>query len=65
MREGKLAVGQNTTARVDHHSVNAERCSPIQFQDMWFLEKLAQFDRETSTSHRKGKVGSSPHVPEK
>ncbi|AIA70173.1 putative catalase [Pectobacterium atrosepticum ICMP 1526] len=65
VREGKLAAGKSTTERGDHPTVNAERRSPIQFQDMWFLEKLAQFDRETSASHQRFKIGSNLHVPDK
>ncbi|MEL4886490.1 catalase [Pectobacterium betavasculorum] len=65
MREGKLAVGKSATERVDHHTVNAERRSPVQFQDIWFLEKLAQFDRETNANHQRIKIGSSFHVPDK
>ncbi|WP_113627445.1 catalase [Pectobacterium peruviense] len=65
MREGKVAVGKSTTEKDVHPTVNAERRSPIQFQDMWFLEKLAQFDRETSANHQRFKVGSGSHTPDK
>ncbi|WP_225087268.1 catalase [Pectobacterium colocasium] len=51
MREGKLAAGKRATA-MDTHTVPSDKHTPMRFQDMWFLEKLALFDRETNANHQ-------------
>lgn len=33
-------------------TASAGRHSPMRFQDMWFMEKLALFDRETSANRQ-------------
>ncbi|MEQ9923010.1 catalase [Pectobacterium brasiliense] len=52
MREGKLATKKRATAMDTPHTMSSDRHSPMRFQDMWFLEKLALFDRETSTNNQ-------------
>ncbi|MDX6913849.1 catalase [Pectobacterium carotovorum] len=52
MREGKLATGKHATVMDTPHTVHSDRNTPMRFQDMWFLEKLALFDRETSANHQ-------------
>ncbi|WP_248464127.1 catalase [Pectobacterium versatile] len=51
MREEKLATGKCTTP-VNPLPAGSDTHSPMRFQDMWFLEKLALFDRETSASNQ-------------
>ncbi|UMO88625.1 catalase [Pectobacterium sp. PL64] len=52
MREGKSATEKRATAMDTPHTESAGRHSPMRFQDMWFLEKLALFDRETSANNQ-------------
>ncbi|UUE43948.1 catalase [Pectobacterium aroidearum] len=52
MREGKLATGKRAAAMDTPHAVHADMRTPMRFQDMWFLEKLALFDRETNASYQ-------------
>ncbi|WP_411559787.1 catalase [Pectobacterium brasiliense] len=52
MREEKLATEKRATAMDTPHTVSSDRHSPMRFQDMWFLEKLALFDRETSANNQ-------------
>ncbi|WP_240477147.1 catalase [Pectobacterium carotovorum] len=52
MREGKLATEKRATTIAPPHTVSSDRHSPMRFQDIWFLEKLALFDRETSASNQ-------------
>ncbi|MEI7341146.1 catalase [Pectobacterium brasiliense] len=52
MREGKLATEKRATTMDTPHAVSSDRHSPMRFQDMWFLEKLALFDRETSANNQ-------------
>ncbi|MCA6966917.1 catalase [Pectobacterium carotovorum] len=52
MREGKLATEKRATTIDPPHTVSSDRHSPMRFQDIWFLEKLALFDRETSASNQ-------------
>ncbi|QSD37713.1 catalase [Pectobacterium brasiliense] len=52
MREGKLATEKRATTMDTPHTVSSDRHSPMRFQDMWFLEKLALFDRETSANNQ-------------
>ncbi|QDX99380.1 catalase [Pectobacterium carotovorum subsp. carotovorum] len=49
----------------NRRTTSYERHSPIQFQDLWFLEKLAQFDRETSNTHQRSTTGSGSNAPDK
>ncbi|KHS74439.1 catalase [Pectobacterium brasiliense] len=51
MREGKLATEKRATTMDTPHTTSSDRHSPMRFQDMWFLEKLALFDRETSANN--------------
>ncbi|KGA24803.1 catalase [Pectobacterium brasiliense] len=52
MREGKLATEKRATTMDTPQAVGSDRHSPMRFQDMWFLEKLALFDRETSANNQ-------------
>ncbi|MFJ5399022.1 catalase [Pectobacterium sp. CHL-2024] len=52
MREGKLATEKRATTIDAPHTMSSDRHSPMRFQDMWFLEKLALFDRETSANNQ-------------
>ncbi|WP_253260270.1 catalase [Pectobacterium odoriferum] len=68
MREEELAAGKRTTAIDTPHTVSSDRHSPMRFQDRWFLEKLALFDRETSannqTSHPRKVAKPSTSAPD-
>ncbi|WP_254360593.1 catalase [Pectobacterium brasiliense] len=68
MREGKLATEKRATTMDPPHAVSSDRHSPMRFQDMWFLEKLALFDRETSannqTNHPRKVAKSGTSAPE-
>ncbi|WP_339098490.1 catalase [Pectobacterium brasiliense] len=64
MREGKLATEKRATAMDTPHTVGSDRHSPIRFQDMWFLEKLALFDRETSANNPRKVAKSGTSAPE-
>ncbi|WP_256712216.1 catalase [Pectobacterium carotovorum] len=52
MREGKLATEKRATTIDPPHTVSSDKHNPMRFQDIWFLEKLALFDRETSASNQ-------------
>ncbi|MEQ9772731.1 catalase [Pectobacterium jejuense] len=68
MREGKLATEKRATTMDTPHTVSADRHSPMRFQDMWFLEKLALFDREISadnqTNHPRKVAKSGTSAPD-
>ncbi|MFJ5444261.1 catalase [Pectobacterium sp. CHL-2024] len=64
MREGKLATEKRATAMDTPHAVSSDRHSPMRFQDMWFLEKLALFDRETSANNPRKVVKSGTSAPD-
>ncbi|MDE8754858.1 catalase [Pectobacterium polaris] len=68
MREGKLATEKRATTIDTPHTVSSDRHSPMRFQDMWFLEKLALFDRETrvnnQTNHPRKVAKSGTSVPD-
>ncbi|WP_249680661.1 catalase [Pectobacterium polaris] len=68
MREGKLATEKRATAMDDPHTVSSDKHSPMRFQDTWFLEKLALFDRENrannQTNHPRKVAKSGTSVPD-
>ncbi|GLW36781.1 catalase [Pectobacterium actinidiae] len=63
--EKEVATAKNNAAMDNRRTTSYKRHSPIQFQDLWFLEKLAQFDRETSNTHQRSTTGSGSNAPDK
>lgn len=59
MNENKKLTTRNGSPVVDNQNImNAGRRGPVLLQDVWFLEKLAHFDREVIPERRMHGKGS-------
>lgn len=59
MNENKKLTTRNGSPVVDNHNImTAGRRGPVLLQDVWFLEKLAHFDREVIPERRMHAKGS-------